>query len=881
MKKFLSIILCFTFSISICSYAQSITIYGNVKNSKTGDPISAVSITIKNTAVGTFTNDKGEFSLKINQPLAITIIASCIGFETQEKEIEVADIKKSITILFNPNAVLGQEVVVSATRIATKTLESPVTIEHISSATIQQMPTLSFYDGLNNLKGVSAINSSMNFKTISTRGFSNATNNRLIQLVDGMNNQFPGLWFAFSSLASAPDLDVDNVELLPGASSALYGSGGINGTLLITSKDPFKYQGLSVQITEGIKDIDDYQQPKTAYYDLAFRWAKSFNNRFAFKLVTQYTESQDWLANNQQNIGRSGTPTIGDRSLPKYNGVNTYGDEGSLNINPSIRASDPTVVATSDSIVSRTGYNEKDLTNSHLHNFKLNSSFHYKINDSTDISFTNYFGTGTTIGTGNQSRQLIDNFTIGQYKLELKNKNYFIRAYTTQGRSGDAYDIGAVAALINGKWSPNSTWTSTYANAFKTARQAGKNETEAHSIARAIADQSRILPGTPAFQAAIDELRKNPSPKGARIVDKTNLYTVEGMYNFKNIIHFADVQAGFSYTRYQLNSEGSIYSDTTGRIPINLYGGFLQASKWLMNNYLKLTISGRYDKCDNFAGRFTPRLTALLKLATDHNLRLSFQTAYRLPTSLEQYANVNGATARTLGGIPSLLDLYHLNSTPLSYVNTQGQLIPYQFKEFKPESVTSYEIGYKGLIQKKLMIDFYIYYSEYTNFITRINIVQNPGAINQARYAVTVNSDRQAKTYGSGLSIVYLLSKNFMLNTNVTHDILTDINPNEFNYFNTPKWRYNLGLGNNNIFKKCGFNITWHWQSSINYQSSFVSGTVPAYGSVDAQVNMRFPTMHSVIKVGGTNIFNRYYYTGLGNPQIGGVYYISLGYNIF
>lgn len=876
MKKFLSIV-CLSFSIAICTYGQ-ITLTGNVKNSKTGDQIPAVSITIKNTNTGTFTNDKGFFSLKTNQKLPVSIIASCIGFETQE--IEITNIEKPITILFNPNAILGQDVVVSATRIATKTLESPVTIEHISAANIRQMPTLSFYDGLNNLKGVDAVNSSMNFKTISSRGFNGPTNIRLTQIVDGMNNQFPGLWFAFSNLVSAPDIDVDNVELLPGASSALYGSGGVNGTLLITSKDPFKYQGLSVQVTQGIKDIDNYQQPKSTYYDFAIRYAKSFNNRFAFKVVTQYTQSKDWLANDQRNIGPLGKPTTGDRNSPSYNGVNIYGDEVNFNVNPFIRMTNPGLVATTDSIVSRTGYKEKDLANFDLHNLKLNTSLHYKINDSTDLSFTNYFGTGTTVSTGAQSRFLIDNFNIGQYKLELKNKNYFVRAYTTQGRAGDAYDLGYISILINEKSSPTSMWAPDYANAYISARQAGETEIQAHNTARATADVNRLLPSTSAFQSAIDELRQKPNPQGAKIVDKTNLYAFEGLYNFKNIIHFADIQAGFLYTRYRLNSDGIVYSDTAGRIPINVYGGFIQASKWLANNYLKLTAALRYDKCDNFTGRFTPRLTALIKLATDNNIRLSLQTAYRLPTSLEQYVNLNAGPVKVLGGIPSLRDQYHFNTNPGYDVNAQGPPTPYQFKEFKPESVISYEIGYKGLIQKKILVDFYTYYAEYTNFISSVILIQNPGMVNQALYSITVNSDRKVKAYGSGLSINYLLPKNFILNANITHDVLTNTDPTKLTYFNTPKWRYNISFGNNNILKRYGFNITGHWQTAIEYQSSFVSGTVPAYGAIDAQINIKFPTLYSIIKIGGTNIFNKYYYTGIANPQIGGLYYISLGYNI-
>ena len=57
-----------------------------------------------------------------------------------------------------------------------------------------------------------------------------------ISFVDGMDNQAPGLNFSVGAIIGLSELDVDNLELLSGASSALYGPGGMNGTLLMTSK---------------------------------------------------------------------------------------------------------------------------------------------------------------------------------------------------------------------------------------------------------------------------------------------------------------------------------------------------------------------------------------------------------------------------------------------------------------------------------------------------------------------------------------------------------------------------------------------------------------------------------------------------------------------
>ena len=54
---------------------------------------------------------------------------------------------------------------------------------------------------------------------------------------------------------------------------------------------------------------------------------------------------------------------------------------------------------------------------------------------------------------------------------------------------------------------------------------------------------------------------------------------------------------------------------------------------------------------------------------------------------------------------------------------------------------------------------------------------------------------------------------------------------------------------------------------------------MPAFGTVDAQVNLKIPSIKSVIKVGGSNILNKYYFTSYGNPEAGAMYYVSLAFN--
>ena len=252
---------------SIVGFAQSVTINGNVRNNATQEGVPSVSVTAKGTSAGTLTDAKGNFSLVVDKLPAVLIFSS-VNYETREITVSSAE---ALQISINPLIQLGQEVVVSASRTSERILESPVSIERISAATIRNSPASTYYDIVTNLKGVDVVASSFTFKTPTTRGFSGSGSTRFNQIVDGMDNQAPGLNFSVGSVIGLTELDVESMELLPGASSALYGPGGMNGTLLINSKNPFKYQGLSFQVKTGIMHVDKRERNVSPYFNWSLR----------------------------------------------------------------------------------------------------------------------------------------------------------------------------------------------------------------------------------------------------------------------------------------------------------------------------------------------------------------------------------------------------------------------------------------------------------------------------------------------------------------------------------------------------------------------------------------------------------------------------------
>ena len=943
----------------VSAFAQTpVTLSGNVHNALSKERVPAVSVVLKGFSTGTFTDDRGNFKLTTTTKPPYVLVFSSIGFETQE--VTVSEGAGRIEVDFKPASSLGTEVVVSASRVPERILESPVSIERVGSAAIRNSPATDYYNVIRTLKGVDVTTSSLTFNSVTTRGFNGSGNPRFNQFVDGMDNQAPGLNFSVGSVIGLTQLDVDNMELLQGASSALYGSGGMTGTLLISSKDPFKYQGVSAEVKEGVMHLgksDPYGA--SPYHDISFRWGVKVSEKFAFKIGAQYIQATDWAATNESDYigagaGLGNHPIAGTRdSDPNYNGVNIYGDETSANMLavtntvlatataaytaqyeaasggiPPTQAQINAFLATNSQTapfyngkqagiipnqnVSRTGYKETDVIDHKTEVLRLSGGFYYKFTPRLMLSLTGNYGTGNTVYTGSD-RYSLKGLKMGQYKLELKSDRWFLRAYTTQENSGQAYNATVTTQLLNEAWGGGSTvWYPTfignYVGAYSQAIGAGATpdvaKATAFAYARGQADANRPVAGSTEFNHLLDSVRSKPIPKGGLFLDRTNMYQTEGQYNLTDYVKFVEVIVGASWRQYVLNSQGTLFADSAGRIHTNEYGAYMQIAKKLFSDKLKLTASGRYDKNDNFDGKFTPRFSAVFEPVKDNYIRASYQNAYRFPSNQNQWINLNTGSGILIGGLPSLRTFYHFDTNPVytaasftAFVAAaQGgtvnpNLLQVQnFGTFKPETVNSYELGYKTLINKTLLVDIYGYYSEYQNLIGRVSVVQfGPGGVagfltngQYQGYSVSTNSATKIYTHGFGLSLDYLLPGNFTISGNGSTDRIHNPDSTFTTYFNTPQWRFNIGLSNSGFGpgKKFGFNVQYRWQDAYFTESDFRQGDVSAFGTVDAQISYKLP-LHSLVKLGATNLLDHYYVSQYGNPAIGGLYYISLGYNIF
>ncbi|MGR7812965.1 TonB-dependent receptor [Lacinutrix undariae] len=887
------------------TFAQS-TVKGNISDNS-GQPLPGANVIIVGTSSGTISDFDGNYILKSDQNPPYTIQISSIGFETVTKQ--VTQKTQTIDIALNEGTALD-EVVISASRTPERIFESPVTVERFGLKEIKNTASADFYGGLESLKGVDVNTSSLTFKSINTRGFAAFGNPRFMQLVDGMDNSAPALNFPLGNLVGMNETDVQSVELLPGAASALYGANAFNGILFMRSKNPFDHQGISGYHKQGITSQD--AGGDNTYRDTGIRMAYKFSDKFAAKVNFGWLKGTDWYANNTE--GKPGTGAT--RADVGYDGYNVYGDEVSTNI----RAAAGGLGIIPNVSVSRTGYDESDLTNYNAESIKADWGLYFRpwAND-LEIAYVGKVGTGSTIYQGT-NRYNINGFIQQQHKIEVRNDNFFVRGYVVADNAGDSYDMVFTGVNVNRYWKSDTDWFGQYIAKYAESTLGGASEATAHALARAEADTGRLIPGTPEFKAAFDQVIKDPDlSTGSQFKDASKYYHADANYNFSHLWDVVEVQVGGSYRKYSLNSSGTIYTDYDAPIEYSEFGIYTQLQKQFDLSEavsLKLTGSARYDKSEYFDGFLSPRLSAGFTVNRDHNFRASVQTGFRNPSTQDLFIGLDSGRAILVGSAPDNLDRYSKEYTATNgnvytqtgaaaYNNSYSAASVIAFSEsgnpadlelgnsalVKPEKVTSAEVGYRGKLNR-IIVDLSVYYNKYQDFISGENVIAplygDAGdnstslvALSNGDYKVYqtyTNSQADVNSYGGSIGVSTKVFGNFDLGGSYTYtkqDFDSEKFPDFKTNFNTPEHKVKASFGNTEVIKNLGFNLAWKWSDDYFWQATFGDGDIPAFHTIDAQVSFKVPSFKSAFKAGATNVLGDEYFTAIGTGNIGSMYYVS------
>ncbi len=755
--------------------AELIAISGVVREKGTQEALPGVSVSVKGASVGTQSDATGKFAFKARLRYPFVLVFNALGHDAQE--LEIASGSQPIAVTLESRDVLTSEVVVSASRVEESRLKSPVAIEKLDIRAIKETPASSFYDALENVKGVQMLTSSLTFKVPNTRGFNIPNNFRFMQLVDGVDMQAATLGVPLGNAIGPTELDIASVEITPGAASALYGMNAINGMANLTTKSPFTYQGLSVYQKIGVNHVDGIDRKPSVLEETAVRWAQAFgSNRWAYKVNLDYLRGTDWLSNTQtdQNPqpGATANPAFPELSGP-YNPAadlwNRYGDDTNSSLSITIPYNGKNQAFT----VTRTGYYEKDLTNPIVRNIKADASLHYRLTDKLELSYGYRFGLMDGVFQRGNKIQL-DGVTVQNHKLELKGHDFVLRAYTLIENTGDSYNLNPLALNLDLQNGSNAVWGGKFKSALQSQLAAGTALGPAMAAARIAADAGRAEPGTPAFNDLKSQIIGTnnwdsgvnvagaPIPGGAALTQHSRTYHTEGLWNVGPRIKFVDLLVGADARVYQIIPDGNNFVDFNRPLGDRVlpggdyvyykkFGAFAQATKLLLNDKLKLTGSLRVDYNPEFTAKANPRLAAVYTLAEKHNFRASFQNGWRFPSLFEALSFVNNGNVRRVGGLARVNE--GLNYLQNSYTRTsidqfnaavnayvaanngttaaQAAVLPQNRALLQvanlaieqPEQIKAYEVGYRSvLFDNRLAIDADAYYNVYSGFLGQVEV---------------------------------------------------------------------------------------------------------------------------------------------------------------
>jgi len=816
------------------------------------------------------------------------------------------------------NMVELSDVVVTASRLEEDLSKSPVSIEKLSSRMIYQSAAPSFFDALENIKGVQMLVPSVGFKVINTRGFGNTTNVRFVQMVDGMDNQAPHLGAPIANMLGPSDLDINTVEIIPGTASALYGMNAINGLANFITKDPVTTQGISLQQKTGINRIREDGGARL-FSETSLRWAKAINRKLAFKINGTYTTGMDWIADDHTDLNPKANSSTGllVSDNPAADPVNSYGNESANRRTLALNGK--------NYVVARTGYYEKQVVDYSIHNVKGDAAIHYAFAPDKKLIYTYRFAQLDNIYQ-RANRFRLEDYRLQQHGLAYRSKALQLTAYLTIENTGKSYNARSMAENIDKSFKSDNQWFADYTTGFNRAIQAGESIADAHRAARVYSDQGRPQPGTAQFNTLIKQLGDiNNWDYGAALRVQSRMLHVEGQYNLTETWLPAfrqatgvELLAGFDHRTYIIIPDGNYFinpDEAGANLLYDKTGGFLQASKSVLDK-LKVSATIRVDKNEYYSLKWNPRFTAVYSPNDHQHIRLSFQHGYRFPSIFEAFSNVNSGGVKRVGGLPVMssgifenaykrvsIDAFQaaviadINKNGLSkndaIIKNQGLLVKNDYTYVRPEQIRSIEAGYRAMfLNEDLQLDVDFYYNRYNNFIAQVemnipktNIADSiPFYLNekskQDRYRMWTNSSTTAYNYGAGLGLRYTFLQGFRASGNLTFAKLQRRSRGDGleDGFNTPQWIVNVSAGHDRIYKNVGFTVTYRWQSDYYWQSFLVNGNVPAYQTVDAQVTSHWQKMS--VKIGGSNIFNHYYHSFLGGPAIGGFYYCTVTYGL-
>jgi len=239
-------IVCIFFTGLISIQAQTNSVSGKITSK--GEALPFVNVYLKNTKLGTFTNENGFFELKDIPNGNYTLVSSNIGFEKKSIKIMLSGNEKIVKNFSLDDTNSLEEIVISGTLRPVSKSNSPVSVEVYSATFFKKNPTPSIFESLQNVNGVRPqLNCNVcNTGDIHINGLEGPYT---FVLIDGMPI-VSGLSTVYG-LTGIPQSLIERVEVVKGPASSLYGSEAVGGIINIITKKTANAPNLATDVSSS------------------------------------------------------------------------------------------------------------------------------------------------------------------------------------------------------------------------------------------------------------------------------------------------------------------------------------------------------------------------------------------------------------------------------------------------------------------------------------------------------------------------------------------------------------------------------------------------------------------------------------------------------
>ncbi len=937
------------------------TISGTVVDARDKSPLISATVKFRDNLIGTLTDFDGKFKIQVPAGSRPDLLVSYIGYATRELSLKPGN--QEVKVELSEGAVMTEEVVVSASRISERLKESNTTISKVTLAEVRSSTSGTVYENVATMRELDGVNIGVGYRVYNARGFLAVINNRFSQRFDGMEFLIPGNNASAGNLLGPADIDVENAEVLVGPASALYGSNAVNGLLNVRTRSPWDFEGLTYSAKIGATHIASPDFSPQPMVDVNVRYAGKINKKLAYKFTVASFLATDWVGNTTADGTNYAGTSNDSRGLasgvgnPGYDGTNVFGDELKFVFTEAnfrgaeFRDSRPLTNASEALRLARDGYLEQQLANYDFRSYKVSFAFHYRPKPNRELIWSSNAALTNTMSLI-VTRDQLNNMLFHQHRIEYITPRYFVRLYATLQSNPNMVNMNALAARLNRSYKNDFDWYVQYLmaygpeNSYLNARLAeigrpgiaAGNDAAARAFANSDNRQlqqllqqldnpiaayfggfARPMPGSAEYQRARDHALNTAitDSGGARISDYTGLVNLDWQYELtKRKSNKLKAQVGGTVRVYRISSRGTYYADAAGALYPYEYGLFGQLNNEYLKGRLKGTASLRIDGNQDIAPQFSPRVAFTLALDKDRRgfLRVSAQQAYRLPSLIQQFQDVDLGSFRQVSTSSASIENYNLrnNNYLLSSINTYttsfvagtqdtSLLQRFSFQSsLRPERIRTLEFGFRSSFPRgNTYIDLSFYYNTFVNFIGLVPVVggavTNTGsgrevtALNSTNvlrynsiqnYQVWANLPNSFESFGYALAVETYLHPKVKAVGNFSY-----IRFQEFgdapaiglvDAFNTPTFKGNLAVYGTQLARNWSAGLSMRWVNGFEFVVPNFRGSVPSFTVLDAVVGYTFLGSGFHLKLGANNFLNNRHVEVTFGPTVGASYYLQL-----